>query len=365
MKRLTKKILYLINLIAALALCGAYLANVVDPSKIWQFAFLGLAYPYLLVLNCGFFLFWWWRKKRFALLSLFCIILGFGNVGRYIQFGGSGQAVNPDSTIKVITYNVRVFNHFEWEKGISIRDSILDFLHNHEAGLICMQEFLTRSDRPKQSEASLKRKLSNTPYSHINYTYKSNGGATKFGLATFSKYPIARKGVIMFENSPNACIYSDIVKGSDTIRVYNIHLQSIKLNKRDYNVLDSLFSFNSEGLDEVKEISESLKEAFIKRSEQVRTIVKHMDDSPYPIILCGDFNDTPVSYSYHKLLGDNKDAFREAGSGVSSTYRGKLPSYRIDYVFCSNPITPISYSTGNKGLSDHYPVVTELEITRE
>lgn len=226
-----------------------------------------------------------------------------------------------------------------------------------------MQEFLTRNTRLVQSENHVKEKLHNTPYSHINYTIKSNSATTQFGLATFSKYPILRRGVIMFENSPNSCIYTDIKKENDTIRVYNIHLQSIKLNKHDYSLMDSLFSFNSERLGEMKQISASLKDAFIKRSDQVRSIVHHMSESPYPIILCGDFNDTPVSYSYHQILGDKKDAFREAGIGMSRTYRGKLPSYRIDYIMYSGNLSAKSYRTGKIHLSDHYPVISQLELS--
>lgn len=362
MKRFTRKILILINLTAALGLCFAYLCNIVDPAKMALFAFFGLAYPYLLFINLGFFMFWGWRGKRLALISLFCILLGFGNIGRYFQIRLSNQSENKKDLLKTITYNVRVFNHFEWEKGASVRDSILDFLRNESADIICMQEFLTRTDRPRQSEKYIGQKLSDTPYSHVNYTIKSNRGATQFGLATYTRFPIVRKGVIIFENSPNACIYSDIAREEDTLRVYNIHLQSIKLKKDDYGVLDSLFSINAKRLSELKALSATLKEAFIKRSEQVNSIVRHMNGSPYPVILCGDFNDTPVSYSYHQLLGEKKDAFREAGVGMSQTYRGKLPSYRIDYVMYSENISAKTYATRRINYSDHYPVITHLKV---
>ncbi len=364
MKYLTKNILILINLIAAFGLCCAYLSNIVDPAKLWQFSFFGLAYPFLFLANIVFIVFWWWRKKRIALLSFFCIIIGFGNIGRYFQVRVPAKEIQTENSIKVLSYNVRVFNHFEWEEGISVRDSILEYMYNEDAGIVCMQEFLTRTNRPVQSEIHVKEKLSNTPYAHINYTIMSNQGATQFGLATFSKYPIVRRGVIIFENSPNSCIYTDIKKESDTVRIYNIHLQSIKLNNYDYGLMDSLFSFNSDRLDEMKAISTSLKEAFIKRSKQVRSIIQHMKESPYSIILCGDFNDTPVSYSYHQLLGDRKDAYREAGSGLSRTYRGKLPSYRIDYIFYSGNVSAITYKTGKIHLSDHYPVISILELDK-
>lgn len=358
MKSLTKKILLIINLLVAVGLCFSYLANVVNPAIVWHFAFFGLAYPILILINLAFLILWLWRKKKIALISLIAIIIGFGNMGRYFQVRLNSE---PEAnSMKVISYNVRVFNHFEWEKEISVRDSILDYLENESAGIICMQEFLTRTDRPIQSEDHVIEKLPSTPYRHINYSSKKHNETTQFGLATFSKYPIVRRGVIMFDNSKNSCIYTDIKKDTDTIRVYNIHLQTTRLKKFDSYLLDSLFNFNQSQIKDLKLVSSRLKESFIKRSDQVNLIVQHMKDSPYPNMVCGDFNDTPVSYTYHQLLGDKKDAFREAGSGVSQTYIGKLPSFRIDYIFYSDIFESVSYKTGNLKLSDHFPIIVSL-----
>ncbi len=361
MKKLTKKILILFNLAAALALCGAYLSNIIDPAFIWQFAFFGLAYPVLLITNIGFFIFWWWRKRKIALLSLFCILIGFGNLGRYMQLRFSNNKDASQNALKIISYNVRLFNHFEWEEGISVRDSIIEYLKDESPDIICFQEFLVRKDRKLQSKEHIVQELSSTPYHHINYSRELTQGSSQFGQATFSKYPIVNKGVILFENSPNSCIYSDIDFGSDTLRIYNLHLQSTRLKKYDEYLIDSLFHFNSSRLNDYKALSSRLKKAFIKRSEQVKIIKGHMNESPFPIILCGDFNDTPVSYTYHQLLGKKKDSFRESGSGISKTYRGKLPSYRIDYIFFSACFRSTDYRVDNKKLSDHYPVVCTLK----
>jgi endonuclease/exonuclease/phosphatase family metal-dependent hydrolase len=128
--------------------------------------------------------------------------------------------------------------------------------------------------------------------------------------------------------------------------------------------MDSILYINSKKIIEVKNLTSQLKRAYISRAEQTTVIVNHMKLSPYPVILCGDFNDTPVSYTYHQLLGEKKDAYRESGSGVGNTYRGKLPSFRIDYIFYTNEFISLNYKTEKIQLSDHYPVSTNLILKR-
>jgi endonuclease/exonuclease/phosphatase family metal-dependent hydrolase len=255
---------------------------------------------------------------------------------------------------------VRVFNEYKWSGAGIGRDSIINYVNSTEPDIICFQEFITLDNLKEDSEAHTNDLLEKTPYKHIRYTLSGNSGKRRFGVATFSKYPIVRKGSIHFDNSYNTCIYSDMLVNTDTIRVYNLHLQSISL-KKDYTIVDSLVYINSKRLDEVKDISGRLKAGFIRRARQVDAVKKHVEKSPYPVILCGDFNDTPVSYSYHQLLGDKFDTFREAGSGIGKTYHGKLPSYRIDYVFHDEAFSALSYLSPKVNLSDHFPVICTLE----
>lgn len=362
MRRFTNKILVLCNIALALALLFAYFSNFINPAKAWFFAFFGLAYPVLLLLNIAFLLFWVWRRKKIALLSLFIIIIGFSHIGRYFQIYSSANGDFKPNSFKLLSYNVRVFNHFEWEKKISVRDSILEYINSESPSIVCLQEFLTRSTKWEQSEGYILKKLKSVRYQHIEYTYDINGSSSRFGIATYSYYPIIHRGNIKFKNSINACIYTDIALKTDTIRVYNVHLQSIRLNKYNYDLLDSIFSFNSRRIDEMKDISGRLKTAFMHRGEQVDAIANHMKLSPYPVILCGDFNDTPVSYTYQKLLGQKKDSFRESGGGLGNTYRGKLPSYRIDYIFHSEKYTSTFYKTCAVNFSDHFPVYSLMQI---
>ncbi len=297
------------------------------------------------------------------MLSFLIIIVGVGNIGRYVQLRPSQANYEKDSTqLRLVSYNVRVFNTYKWSGEEIGRDSILEFVNSKQPDIVCLQEYMIHEHIDSASEAYTNELLSQTPNKHIRYTKLANSNRRKFGIATFSKFPIVHRGRIQFENSYNSCIYTDILFKSDTVRIYNLHLQSVSL-KKNYTVVDSLLFFNSKRLGEIKDISRRLKRAYIQRARQVDAIGQHAALSPHPVILCGDFNDTPVSYSYHKLLGDKKDAFREAGTGIGKTYRGKLPSFRIDYVFHDDAFQATNYSTPRVGLSDHYPVVCTLKHT--
>ncbi len=174
------------------------------------------------------------------------------------------------------------------------------------------------------------------------------------------------KEMIAFKESLNGCIFTDLVIRGDTIRIYNCHLQSVRLRK-DYNdLLDSLiFNYSEKQLDELKEVSVRMRQAYIQRAEQVDILARHINASPYPVIVCGDFNDTPVSYAYKKISKDLKDAFVIAGNGIGHSFRGNLPYVRIDYILCGDPFKIIDYNTEKVRWSDHYPVTARFILSEK
>jgi endonuclease/exonuclease/phosphatase family metal-dependent hydrolase len=351
-----RKILFWINLLVACSLFTAYMANFINPAKIWQIAFFGLAYPALLLINIGFIIFWIWQKKMLALISAFVIVAGWTNVGRYIQIRAFEKSFETGRAVKLLSYNVRAFSSFMLEDGSNLLDSVLAFVNEEGTDILCFQEFYVQNAHEKQSEAYIDSMFVRMPYKHIRFYYKPSQ-TSNYGLATYSKYPIINEGSLTFENSTNSCLYTDMVIHNDTIRVYNAHLQSIKLKMNGYNFADSLvFPFNSKRVNEVRYISGRLKRGFIKRAEQVDILSAHIRRSPYKVVVCGDFNDTPVSYTYQKIRGDLKDAFIRSGKGIGNTYRGNFPSFRIDFIFHSRDMGSSDYRTHRLDISDHYPV---------
>jgi endonuclease/exonuclease/phosphatase family metal-dependent hydrolase len=364
LSRFIRQILLWANIIAAGALFLANMANFISPANIWPIAFFGLAFPILLLINLGFIAFWIWRRKYLTFISIIVLLIGVTNIGRYIQSDIFHKPKTFHNGIKLLSYNVRIFNFYNWEKGSSVREKILNFVIRQKPDILCFQEFLTRENRPGQSKRAIDLKLSQLPYVHVSYSFHGKD-FINYGIATYSIYPIVNRGAIKFKNSFNACIYSDLLVKQDTIRVFNVHLESIKLRGNDYNFIDSLvLDFNSSRFIEARNISGRLKQAFIKRAQQVDELNRYIKESPYPVVVCGDFNDTPVSYTYQKVKGNLEDAFMSSGIGIGNTYRGNFPSFRIDYIFHSRQIESSNYETHRINLSDHYPVSCELSFEK-
>jgi endonuclease/exonuclease/phosphatase family metal-dependent hydrolase len=166
-------------------------------------------------------------------------------------------------------------------------------------------------------------------------------------------------GEIRFDDTKNMVIFSDLKIGNDTVRIYNCHLQSYGINIKAYSVIDTL-GFESKKIKEMRSIGSKLKWGNIYRSKQVIKLSNHISKCPYQVILCGDFNDTPISFTYGEISSRLKDSFVESGRGISNTYRGKLPQNRIDYIFHSGGYKAYNYQRLNANYSDHYPISTFL-----
>jgi endonuclease/exonuclease/phosphatase family metal-dependent hydrolase len=352
----------ILNALLAALLLIIYISVHISPARSWIFAFLSLSYPFVLFLNLFFVIWWILFRKWFFILSLICILLGWGYLKSSFQINFKNPK-NPEEgrSLHLLTYNVRLFNYYEWNKDTSAWTDIFEYIRKQDPDIVCFQEFIalpgTRHDL-----ANMKQHLKSLSYTHVYYTDRIPG-KLDFGIATFSKYPIVRKEMIEFDESLNGSMSSDIVIGTDTIRIYNCHLQSIRL-RNDYNdLLDSLiFNYNEKQLDELKDITIRLRQAYIQRARQVDILTRHIASSAYPVIVCGDFNDTPVSYTYKSLSKNKKDVFIESGSGIGTTFRGNFPFVRIDYILYSPWFKSEYYQAEKVNWSDHYPVRVRFRL---
>jgi endonuclease/exonuclease/phosphatase family metal-dependent hydrolase len=365
LRRLIRNIFLIINLILVFLLFLSYLSSYVSPETAWIFAFFGLAYPYILLVNLCFVIFWILFRKWYFLLSLLIILAGWGPLKKLVQLRAKKPPVEiRENSFRVLTYNVRLFNYYQWEKDTGVRRKMMEYIHAENPSVVCFQEFLTLPGG-NITFAGIKKGMNDLPYTHVQYTHRIPG-KTNFGLATFSKYPIINKGFIKYEQSLNGVIYSDIIILQDTVRIYNCHLQSVNL-KQDYNkVLDSLiFSYDQRHLNEMKSITVKLRDAYIKRAYQTEILSRHIQASPHPVIVCGDFNDTPFSYCYYKISRNLRDAFIASGSGIGSTYRQNFAPIRIDYVFYSAPLSSSRFLSKKTDWSDHYPVLCDFTFVQK
>ena len=282
-------------------------------------------------------------------ISVVAILIGWGFVSRYVQLRGKNI---ERGDIKVLSYNVQYFKG-NGDNRKETADKIVDFLKEQNADIICLQEARLRRNNIFNLHNTVEQ------LGTIHH-YQFARSSTSFGSITMTRYPIINMGEIRFTNSTNMSIYTDVLIGKDTVRIFNVHLQSYQIDPTRYTVIDSPNFTEEENIREVREIGSKFKLAFQLRAAQVREIRKYIDTSPYPVLVCGDFNDTPVSFSYQKLRGNLKDAFVSSGKGIGRTYIGKLPSFRIDNIFHSNGFQSYNFQTYDFRMSDHLPISCEL-----
>lgn len=356
-KNIFHKILLISNVFFIVALLFSYVASLFSPSTFWIAAFFGLALPFLFFINLIFIIVWLFLGRKYFMLSLFALILGYKSIPKIIQFNVNKDV--PENAYKIMSYNVRLFDLYQWQENKKSRSNIFKLIRREKADILCLQEFYYSEDTTYEFKTldSISN-FQNVNYIHTEYNY--NKGLQHWGIATFSKYPIVGKGRVNFPSTEhNICIYTDIQLKDEIIRVYNMHLASIQLEKVDYKS-DPDAAIDYFGKE--KEWIAKLKTAFFKRAEQAESIALSIANSPYRVILVGDLNDSPNSYAYRTLSKDMKDAFVQAGRGFGQTYIGKFPSFRIDYILHSKTIKSHRFQTLEDKLSDHHPIVSQFTI---
>lgn len=352
-RKLFKNVTLTVNYVAVCFLLLAYLSVYINPQDFWLFSFFGLVYPVLFLLNLGFVIFWAVRKKRLFLISLIAIFLGWYHFNNTFQLKlFQKEPVSPVNSFSFLSYNVRLFNYYEWIKSPETGVRILELLNNHNTDIICVQEYFYHPDNPLNEHPEFKKL--HQRYSHIAYS-NVRQGSRNLGNAIFSRYPIVRSGTIRFKNSHNISIYSDIKINEDTIRVYNNHLQSIEISGNLSHLLEGNIE-NNQRFTGLRRILASIKNAFVKRSLQLQMLMEHIEESPYPVIIAGDFNETPVSYTYRTLRKTLQDSFVSSGRGMGTTYITRIPYLRIDYILHDKSLASYYYRKIPVVLSDHFPM---------
>lgn len=358
-----------LTMLAALALLATYPAPYFNPDPFWFFSITGLVYPFALLLNLGFALYWLLKKPQYSLLPLGVIACGYPLLRKNIAFNWfESSAALPQKTYKVMTYNVKNFDLYNWSKDAQTRDNMLELLRQENPDIVCFQEFYTKDQVGNfQNEKYLVNELE-YQYFHFVKTY-SRPNRGDWGIAIFSKYPISNTDQIKFDNSiSNTVAIADLNVDGQRLRIFSVHLQSIHLGETDLAYVEDITDKETENttggqhLKSLSSIVKKLRRAYIKRGKQARTLAEYVRQSPYPVIVCGDFNDTPSSYAYNTIAENLNDAFLCNGLGIGSTYNSLLPFLRIDYIFLDTTLSVHRYHTVNKNYSDHYPAVAEFSF---
>ncbi|KAA5825109.1 endonuclease/exonuclease/phosphatase family protein [Algibacter amylolyticus] len=339
MKKLSfiNKIIYLVNVVVAVLLLLSFVLPFLPPKTFSILAVVNLGVSFLIIINVVFFLYWVFRLKRQFMLSLVALLIGYFSFGSLYKFSSSVKVESPNN-IKVMNYNVRLFNLYQWipEKGVETK--IVDFIKTEAPDVLSIQEY-----HPHK----------NIDLSFFKYKFeKLSGKKMKYGQVIFSKFPIINSGSIEFPDTANNAIFADVVKGKDTIRFYNIHLESLRIDTK----VESLKKEDSERL--FKRIGSTFK----MQQFQTELFLMHKKQCKYKMVICGDFNNTAFSYVYRQIRGDLNDTFKEAGNGFGRTYDFKFFPVRIDFIFADQAFNVNGFKAYNAHYSDHYPITTTLSL---
>lgn len=344
----------------------AYLCPYIHPATFWPLPFFGLAYPVIIISVLILLVYWIFRRSRFWIWTVIVVMLLGGKLHlRMISMPfGLEQVPANTETLKLLSYNVRLFDLYNYEENkYKNRNAIFRYLQEMDADVVCFQEFYQQDKPTVFPTRDTLTGLLKAKYFHERYSHKLTG-RQNFGIAMFSKYPMIARGDVMFEDPENKdnnyCIFADIVKGGDTIRVYNVHLQSIKFQKDDYALFGDGAQPAGEQASAVRIMLDKLRIAYPKRADQARRVVEHMEQSPYEVVVCGDFNDTPLSYCYNTFYSKYTDAFRNSSGGIGVTYAGKVPAGRIDYIFHSKKLHSAGFQVQKDVYSDHRAISCEI-----
>jgi endonuclease/exonuclease/phosphatase family metal-dependent hydrolase len=356
-----KRILLALNILAALALIAAYTALYTDPRNFWPLAFFGLSYPIILVVNLFFVVVWILSWKKYVFLSLLLILAGFNQILTLYPVRFSRPGEPPAGAFRVLSYNIHGFRH-PGKENTSSQEEILRFLNGIKPAVVCFQEFTPRG---QENPVTLGNRLGLAHGYFQNYYPESKRGVVS-GLAIYSLFPMAGSSYLIDSQHRVFATWADLVAGGDTIRCFNLHLAPIRFGSKEVAFYDNLINNETVHLGHgLQGMLAKLKKAFLNRSEQVDRLTEALKRSPYPVVIAGDFNDTPFSYSYHRVTGNLRDAYRQAGNGLfGNTYAGELPSFRIDYILYDPGYRAYRYIKYPVTYSDHYPVSTLIAPER-
>lgn len=269
------------------------------------------------------------------MISITVLVIAYFYFNPFLEFSTQGNPDEFNHTLNVTTYNVRLFNAYEEKPSNNIASVISELIEKQNPDILCIQEYYREHDAD----------FSSFPYQYIHFK-----GKGKLGHAIFSKYPLYNSSAFDFDDTYNNTLISDVIIEKDTIRLYNLHLQS-------FGILPTVDYLNEGNKERIRE---RVSKAFVDQESQIVEILKHKERSPYPVIICGDFNNTSFSYVYRKLKSGMNDSFLDRGNGLGTTFKFLAYPFRIDYILSSSHFETVSFETIKTTFSDHYPVSASL-----
>lgn len=370
-RKFTKQFIVLCNVLVSISMLLVYVLPKSDQAYFWFINLFALTFPFLVLIQIGFLVFWFMAKRKLSLIPIITLLLCIPLIQKVIAVNGSNkQTANPG--FKMATWNVHLFNFYE-NKG-RLDSVMMQRAREIQSDVLALQEFVFSPDSTSfMSLDSVKNKLGYKyaiTGSDKHFGVYANGGKKNakyfpFCVALFSNYPVLQwKKVQPYPQYNHTFIWADLLIGNDTIRFFVVHMQSMHFVKTDYDFIDNI---DDQDVEKVKRVGRNLinkmKNANVLRAIQAHNIKEEVNKSPYPVILCGDFNDVPNSYAYQIIGKGLKDAHLEKGNGIGRTFQYLSPTLRIDYIWHSPLLQLTDTKVIQPSLSDHCPVVADFLIT--
>ncbi len=371
LRRQTKRIFIIANILAGvLFLLGSY-SYLFSPAYFWPVGLLNLTAFYILLVLVAFIVFWLFVKPRRALISVVAILFAYKPINNILPFrlSPAQEKEKPAGTIRVMTWNVAQFNVLDDKKHPEVKKRMFDIINEYQPDIACFQEMVAE-DSTIRDHGHMDEFLKRLNYPDYFYSYNVKEdfwGYAHFGIIIFSKYPVINKRTVSFYPHDYNSIfqYIDVVKGVDTIRVFNIHLQTLRFSRSNLKYIEEPTIGEEKTIKESKNILGKFKRGFLRRQVQAERIRAELEKSPYPVILSGDFNDLPNSYAYHTIGGTMKNSFVEKGTGLGRTFSGISPILRIDNIFVDDRFEVKQFIRIHKKLSDHFPIFADVQLGKK
>lgn len=355
-----------LTIVGAILLVMGLLSGVISPAATPVFALAGLSYPMVYLLNVACALWWALRLRWWFFVSAVVLVVGFGSIGRYHRLNilkNDKEVTKEQSDFVVVSYNVKTFSAVE---ELSVReeaDSIAHWIASRKANLVFLQEVYFSSH---MSLDCFRNSVAKYRYSFFENTDMDDPDPeTGSGLMVMSSFPIIDHGIACSDGDRVCSVWADLKVDRDTVRVFNLHLHSTGVAPDGggallaVKIVDDTLSGRK-----ISKIVERVSQNFSHRATEVEQITRMIKESKYPVLVCGDMNDVPTSYTYNQIRSDGlQDAFVERGRGAGYTFRGLRNLFRIDYILSSDSYFEVKeYDSPDLPYSDHNPVVARLGV---
>tara|TARA_Y100001933_G_C19004145_1_gene565796 strand:- start:2624 stop:3676 length:1053 start_codon:yes stop_codon:yes gene_type:complete len=338
------KTIFVLNALFALVLLVSLLVPFLPAKYVSSLSVMSIVMPFLVLLNLGFVFYWILRRKMNFIYSGVLLVFWYILLGPFYQFSKDDSVLDIDKeySLSIMSFNARSFNELKQMDNDNLENEIYDFVTQKDPDIVCFQETYYAMKRNNA--------LNQYKYKFVDFIYGKHRG--KVIQSIYSKYPILNIDSITFPNSSNNAIYADVLFKTDTVRIYNLHLQS-------FRIVPGLNTIQKE---ESGKLFKKSRGVMLKQYEQALLVRQNMDATPFKKIVVGDFNNTQYSNVYHVIKGDMRDSYFERGEGFGRTYDlWKFP-LRIDYILTDPEFEVLSHQNFDVRLSDHYPVMATLRL---